>query len=138
MAQYHPLYLKCLTRAKKDMNMPDNRKELEQVTSKPGVDKSNWEWITVPSTDIFGAPFTGVSINFRKFTPEVDDDGNYTGREGRYFLEPELAGEVRRLLKLRDIADRRVLQPNQDKELFKILARGGKPIPNQVSDADYR
>jgi hypothetical protein len=105
---------------------------------KPAIDKSNYEWVEVPATDIFGAPHTGVSINFREFAAEKNDEGRYTGRPGKYFVDPETAGEVRRLLEVRRIADMRILQPNQDTKLFEILRRGGKPVPNQTSDEHYR
>jgi hypothetical protein len=113
--------------------MADNSKAIAQVVGKPEVDKSNYEWVEVPATDIFGAPFSGVSINFEQYKPEEDENGRVTGKVGKYFLDPERAGEVKRLLKLRQVADMRILQPNQDQKLFEILRRGGKPIPNQTN-----
>ncbi len=83
-----------------------------------GTDQSRFEWVEVPEEDLFGAVHTGVSINFEHFGP------------GRYFVDPEKADELNRLLRNRVRADMRVLQPNRDKKMEEIMARNGAPSQN--------
>ena len=78
---------------------------------KANEDKNNWEWVEIPDTDIFGEPHTGVSVNFESFLP------------GKYFVSPEMAFEVRRLLANRMRGDIRVLQPRQDAVMARIMAK---------------
>src|SRR6266852_7897454 len=73
-----------------------------QDVLKANEDKDNWEWVAVPDTDIFGEEHTGVSVNFEHFGP------------GKYFVSPEMAFELKRLLANRMRGDIRVLQPRQD------------------------
>jgi alkylation response protein AidB-like acyl-CoA dehydrogenase len=81
-------------------------------------DKAQWEWVEVPDHDLFGEPHTGVSINFEQFGP------------GRYFVSPEMAGEIKRLLENRQRGDIRVLQPRQDVVMARIMSKSqlGAPI----------
>jgi hypothetical protein len=92
-----------------DMSPVSTREELA------GLDKSRYEWVEVPETDLFGEVHTGVSINFEQFGP------------GRHYLDPERAAEVRRLVNNRLRSDMRVLQPNRDKKMEEIRARNGRP-----------
>src|SRR6266550_1427988 len=78
---------------------------------KANEDKNNWEWVEIPDTDIFGEAHTGVSINFESFLP------------GKYFVSPEMAFEVKRLLANRMRGDIRVLQPRQDAVMARIMAK---------------
>ena len=82
------------------------------------LDKAQWEWVEVPDHDLFGEPHTGVSINFEQFGP------------GRYFVSPEMASEIKRLLENRQRGDIRVLQPRQDVKMAQIMSRSqlGAPI----------
>jgi hypothetical protein len=82
------------------------------------ADQSLWEWVEVPDYDIFGEPHTGVSVNFDKFAP------------GRYFVSPEMASEIKRLLENRQRGDIRVLQPRQDVVMARIMSKSqlGAPI----------
>jgi hypothetical protein len=84
---------------------------------KENEDKSLWQWVEVPDYDLFGEPHTGVSVNFETFGP------------GKYFVSPELAGEIQRLLFNRLKGDMRVMQPNKDVKMAQIMARGGKRAP---------
>jgi len=77
-------------------------------------DNNQNEWVEVPATDIFDQPHNGVSVNFTKYGP------------GKHFLPPELAGEVRRLLKSKEGADIRVLQPKRDQKAIDIMNRTGR------------
>lgn len=83
-------------------------------------DTSKYEYVEVPETDLFGEEHTGVSINFRQFGP------------GKHFVDPETAGEMRKLLDARLRGDMRVLQPNRDKKMDEIMARNGKRAPVDV------
>ena len=78
---------------------------------KANEDKNNWEWVEIPDTDIFGEPHTGVSVNFESFLP------------GKYFVSPEMAFEVKRLLANRMRGDIRVLQPRQDAVMARIMQK---------------
>lgn len=90
---------------------------LEDVL-KANKDESKWEWVEVPDYDRLGEEHTGVSVNFDKFTP------------GRYFVSPELAGELKRLLGNREAGDLRVMQPRQDPKMIAIMQKSqlGAPI----------
>ena len=89
---------------------------------KMNEDQAKWEWVEVPDTDLFGEEHTGVSVNFDKFTP------------GKYFVSPELASEIKRLLALRLRGDMRVLQPKQDMDMARIMQRSqlGAPINSNL------
>jgi len=99
----------------------------------PEVDKSNWEWVSIPAKDLFGDTHTGISINFEKFVPHQNEDGSYSGKEGRYFVDPVKAEEIRRILALTLVSQMRVMQPQQDQKLMEILRKGGKALPNQIN-----
>lgn len=96
------------------------------VVPKAEVDKSTWEWVTVPATDLFGDAHTGVSINFEKFTPELDAEGQPTGNEGKYFIDPVKAGTVRKLLAQYHQAQMRIMQRQPDLAMVKVMNRGSK------------
>jgi hypothetical protein len=96
------------------------------VAPKAEVDKSTWEWVTVPAKDLFGDSHTGVSINFRKFTPKLDEEGQPTGEEGKYFVDPDSASEVRRLLAQYHQAQMRIMQRQPDLAMAKVMNRGSK------------
>ena len=88
------------------------------------ADKSTWEWVEVPEVDLFDKPFGSIQINFTDYAP------------GKHFVNPELAGEIRRLLKQRQAGDIRVLRPTQDKKMQEIMARSGKAVPQFNPDMD--
>jgi hypothetical protein len=94
--------------------------------TKPAEDTSKHVWVSIPAEDLFGDSHYGVSINFRKFTPELDENGHPTGKDGEYFLDPETAAEVNRLLKVALRSQMRVMQPGQDKKMAEIMNRGSK------------
>jgi len=96
------------------------------VVPKAEVDKSTREWVTVPATDLFGDAHTGVPINFEKFTPELDAEGQPTGNEGKYFIDPVKAGTVRKLLAQYHQAQMRIMQRQPDLAMAKVMNRGSK------------
>lgn len=85
---------------------------------KANENKDNWQWVEIPDTDLFGEAHTGVSVNFEQFLP------------GKYFVSPEMAFEVKRLLANRMRGDIRVLQPRQDVVMARIMAKSqlGAPV----------
>lgn len=85
---------------------------------KANENKDLWEWVEIPDTDLFGEPHTGVSVNFESFLP------------GKYFVSPEMAFEVKRLLANRMRGDIRVLQPKQDQVMARLMAKSqlGAPV----------
>lgn len=89
--------------------------EVEQILER-NKDKANWEWVEVPEEDIFGRPHTGVSVNMRSFGP------------GKHYVDPEMAGEIKRLLKNRMRGDIRVLQPHQDRQAVAFMGKTGGEI----------
>lgn len=97
------------------------------------MDQKNWEWVEIPANDLFGTVHPGVTINFEKFEPEKDEEGRLTGNPKKYFVNPEKAGEIRRLLAVFHASQVRVMQPGQDKKLMQILASQGRPLPNQTN-----
>jgi len=102
---------------------PKKLTQREEILLK-NEDKDNWEWVEIPATDIFDQRHCGVSINFERYEPEVVD-GNYTGKVGKYFVSPEAAGEIRRLLANKMRGDMRILQPTRDKVAIDIMNRNG-------------
>lgn len=88
-------------------------------------DQNNWEWVEIPATDIFDQRHCGVSINFQHYGPELDADNNHTGKPGRYFVNPEVAGEIRRLLSNKMRGDIRILQPKRDQVAIDVMNRNG-------------
>lgn len=99
---------------------PDQANQAAPVSHKKDIDTSNYEWVEVPVEDLFGKPFGYVSINFEQFPT------------GRHFLDPEKAGEIRRLVKNRQLSDMRIMQPNRDKEYERTMAAHGKPAANMA------
>lgn len=86
------------------------------------ADESQWQWVEIPDHDLFGEAHTGVSVNFDKFTP------------GKYYVSPELASELKRLLQNRLEGDMRVLQPRQDMKMAQIMRNSqlGAPINSNL------
>ncbi len=109
--------------------MADNSKPVVEVKDS----KADWQYVEIPATDLFGESHSGVSINFEQYQPEIGEDGQPTGNSKRYFVSPEVAGEITRLLETRLRSDMRVLQPNQDKKMLDIMRRNGKRVPNVTS-----
>lgn len=99
---------------------PESQAPVTPATNSKAIDTSNFEWVEVPVEDLFGKPFGFVSINFEQFPT------------GRHFVNPELAGEIRRLVTNRQRSDMRVLQPNRDKEYEATMAKHGKPAANMA------
>lgn len=87
-------------------------------------DKSLWEFVEVPEVDLFDKPFGTIQVNFIDYGP------------GKHFVNPELASEIRRLLKQRQAGDIRVLRPTQDKKMQEMMARSGKAVPQFNPDMD--
>lgn len=89
---------------------------------KANENKDNWEWVEIPDVDLFGEEHTGVSVNFETFLP------------GKYFVSPEMAFEVKRLLANRVRGDIRVLQPRQDVVMARIMAKSqlGAPVNSEL------
>lgn len=73
------------------------------------------EWVDIPLTDMYDHPHPKVQINKHEFYP-----GN------RYKLEPVLAGEVKRILESKRIADIRLLRPRKD---YKTIEQVEKNNP---------
>ena len=80
------------------------------------ANEDNWEYVDVPSEDLFDQPYGYISINLEQYGP------------GRHFVDPDVAGELRRIIKLRQQSDLRVYRPTQDRKMMEIMARNGKPI----------
>jgi hypothetical protein len=112
-----------------DLPVAKPKTELE-TRLEAAKDRANWEWVTIPGTDLFGETHTGVSINFTQYLPAKDEKGQFTGEEQRYFVDPETAFEIRRLLKLRLDGDMRVLSPAPDKAMFNIMRKAGRGVPD--------
>lgn len=89
--------------------------DAEQILER-NKDKSNWEWVEVPEEDLYGKPFGFISINFRKFP------------SGKHFVDPETAGEMKRLLHNRFQGDVRVMQPGQDKRAVEFMVQTGPKL----------
>jgi hypothetical protein len=85
------------------------KREAERVAR--NADETNWEYVEVEETDLFGDQNNGVSINFVKYGP------------GKHFVNPEIAKELRRLLRQKTVAEMRILQPNQDEKMRRIMAK---------------
>jgi hypothetical protein len=79
------------------------------------VDRSKWEYVMIPETDIFDKPLQGVSLNGYKFE-----------RGKTYFVEPDVATEVRRILKTGEKADLRILQSHPDLKAINDQQRSGQ------------
>lgn len=78
------------------------------------VDRSKWEYFTVPEVDLFDKPFQGLGLNGYKFE-----------RGQTYFVEPEVASELRRILAVVQKADLRILQSHPDVRAVSDQQRGG-------------
>jgi hypothetical protein len=80
------------------------------------LDESNWEYVEIPSEDLFDKPFGNININAESYGP------------GKHFLDPDLAGEIKRIIKVRNQSDLRIYRPTADKKMLEIMARQGKPL----------
>ena len=89
------------------------------------ADEANWEYVDIPDVDLFDKPFGNITINSETYGP------------GRHFVDPDLASEIRRILKARMASDQRIYRPTQDKKMLEIMARQGKPVTvTGISGAD--
>jgi hypothetical protein len=79
------------------------------------VDRSNWEYVSIPEIDIFDKPFQGCSLNGYKFE-----------RGKTYFVEPDVAKEINRILKMAEKADLRILQSHPDVKAVNDQQRSGQ------------
>ena len=66
-------------------------------------DTKNWEYVTCPNADLFEKNWQGASINQFKF------EGGKT-----YFMPPDFATELRRIIATNQRADLRILQSHPD------------------------
>ena len=78
------------------------------------IDRTNWEYVTIPEADIFQKPFQGIGLNGYKFE-----------RGQRYFVAPDVAAELRRLLEVAARADRRIFESHPDVGKLPYGQNGG-------------
>ena len=78
------------------------------------IDRSQWEYVSIPERDLFDKPFQGVGLNGYKFE-----------RGKRYFVAPEVAAEVLRLVAVANRADMRILQSHPDVRAIDDQQRSG-------------
>ena len=86
-------------------NIEAQSKDVEVLkVNKTGKDDTkNWEYVTCPSADLFEKTWQGASINQYKFV------GGKT-----YFMPPDFAAELRRIIATNQRADLRILQSHPD------------------------
>lgn len=89
--------------------MPDAQNAIVFATK--GVDASdtsNWEYVSLPEKDLFDKPFQGAAIN------------DYRFEHGKtYFMPPDWAAELRRILAAAQKADIRLMQSTPDVKSVK-------------------
>ena len=86
-------------------------------------DQKLWEYVTVPEQDIFGNENQGFFINHDRFLPGV------------YFVPPEIASEMKRIIRVAMDADIRLMQPK--KHLKSLLEAGLQRVtPGGVSNVE--
>ena len=76
-------------------------------------DKSKWLWVEIPELDFYDRPFEAFYVNTLQFGP------------GKHFLEPELAGEVARIVKIALGAQRRLMSDRPDRRALKVADNMG-------------
>jgi hypothetical protein len=113
--------------ASKPKNIGAPGPSVEEIL-KMNENKDLWEWVEIPDFDLFGEPYGFVSVNFDQFWP------------GRYFVSPEMAFEVRRLVNLRLRGDMRVLQPHKDGRMAAIMSKSllGAPLNSDLDISQAR
>ena len=84
------------------------------VATKPVVDKSSWEYVEIPEKDLLGQVHCDVTLN-----RDVFEAGQ------KYFVSPEVAGEVKRMLRAKEIEDIRLYRPDAHQKSLKEASRGG-------------
>lgn len=87
------------------------------VVAGPGIDskdRSAWEYVTLPESDIFDKPHQGAAINQQRF---------FRGKT--YFMPPDWAAELRRILEVMQKADIRILQSTPDRKAIREMSRDG-------------
>lgn len=82
-------------------------------------DKSNWEYVEVPSRDVLDNAYPSLAINRDRFEP---------GK--KYFVPPIIAEELRRIIKVNDYQTRRILSPKIDTKALKDLE--GSQLQRQI------
>jgi hypothetical protein len=86
-----------------NISAPDSNVEVLRVSKTGKDDTKNWEYVTCPSSDMFEKTWQGASINQYKFV------GGKT-----YFMPPDFAAELRRIIAVNQRADLRILQSHPD------------------------
>lgn len=82
-----------------------------------------WEFVEVPETDLYDYKFEGFWINGTHFKP------------GKHLLPPDWANEAKRILKVWEVGNRRMLRPTPHKTTLDEVQRGmtganvGAPAP---------
>ena len=87
----------------------DNEVEVLRINKAGKDDTKNWEYVTCPSADLFEKNWQGASINQFKFV------GGKT-----YFMPPDFANELRRIIATNQKADLRILQSHPDVKSINI------------------
>ncbi len=77
----------------------------------PSEDQSKFEYVTVPEADtVFDHPYPTIWINRERY------EAGQT-----YFVEPDIAKELRRIIKTYEASMLRILQPKKDASALKNL-----------------
>ena len=87
-------------------------------------DEANWEYVEVPETDLFDKPYGYIGINTETYGP------------GKHFVDPDIASELKRIMRARHLSDQRVYRPTKDQKTLDTMARQGKPITHAGVSAD--
>jgi len=87
-------------------------------------DETNWEWVEIPETDLFDKPYGYIGLNTETYGP------------GKHFVDPDIASELKRIIRARHLSDQRVYRPTKDQKTLDTMARQGKPITHAGTSAE--
>ena len=72
--------------------------------------KADWEYVTIPETDLYDEPHPSIWNNRREFAP------------GTHHLSPEMAADLKDRLKVFAASQRRILRGTPDRLTLKQIA----------------
>ena len=83
-------------------------KEVKKYQDPWETSQEDWQWFNVPSTDIFGKPHPGFSLNKHEFKPGQ-----------RYLVPPEIAAELNERSQVFNTYTARLLQDTIDYDALR-------------------
>jgi hypothetical protein len=78
--------------------------------------EKGWRYVTIPEKDLYNYKFGSVWVNQDEYKP------------GTHLVHPDVADTIEERLRVREIADRRLLRPDRDEKSVEQATNRGASI----------